>query len=136
MLLHALDKIDTKYILYMCEDQIIVKDVITDNFTQAISYMDKHDITKIRCLSMPEPDTELDIEEGIINNKNFGFISLKMNIGIHYKLLFGIKIVLLSYLKLEKRCFLVGCLKQMKNLEIILRNGNICLVNTVKVVRL
>jgi len=77
MLLHALDKIDTKYILYMCEDQIIVKDVITDNFTQAISYMDKHDITKIRCLSMPEPDTELDIEEGIINNKNFGFISLE-----------------------------------------------------------
>jgi len=61
----------------MCEDQIIVKDVITDNFTQAISYMDKHDITKIRCLSMPEPDTELDIEEGIINNKNFGFISLE-----------------------------------------------------------
>jgi len=57
MLLHALDKIDTKYILYMCEDQIIVKDVITDNFTQAIGYMDKHDITKIRCLSMPEPDT-------------------------------------------------------------------------------
>ena len=77
MLLHALDKIDTKYILYMCEDQIIVKDVITDNFNQAISYMDKHYITKIRCLSMPEPDTELDIEEGIINNKNFGFISLE-----------------------------------------------------------
>ena len=77
MLLHALDKIDTKYILYMCEDQIIVKDIITDNFTQAISYMNNHDITKIRCLSMPEPDTELDIEEGIINNKNFGYISLE-----------------------------------------------------------
>jgi len=25
---------------------------------------------------MPEPDTDLDIEEGIINNENFGFISL------------------------------------------------------------
>jgi len=77
MLARALEKkkIDTKYILLMVEDQILVKDVITDNFKQAMSYMDENDITKMRCLSMPSPDEPLDVEKGIINNDNFGFIS-------------------------------------------------------------
>ena len=74
MLLKALETINTKYILYMCEDQIIVKDVINDNFKQTLSYMKLNDITKVRCLSMPEPDLNLTIEEGIFNNDNFGFI--------------------------------------------------------------
>jgi len=75
MVLHALNEIKTKYVLFMVEDQILVKDVITDNFHQAIEYMDENDITKLRCLSMPEPDEELTTEKGIINNKYFGLIS-------------------------------------------------------------
>lgn len=76
MVLHALNKIKTKYVLFMVEDQIIVNPVINENISQALNYMDKHDITKLRCLSMPEPDEPLIEEEGIITNKNFGFISL------------------------------------------------------------
>ena len=74
MMLHALHRIDTPYVLCMVEDQILVKDVITENFDTVINYMSKHDITKVRCLSMPEGDHELDVQEGIMNNKNFGII--------------------------------------------------------------
>ncbi len=75
MVLHALEKIKTKYVLFMVEDQILVNDIINENFYQAIEYMDENNISSIRCLSMPGPDEELKIEKGIINNDNFGLVS-------------------------------------------------------------
>ena len=44
MVLHALEKIKTKYVLFMVEDQILVNDVINENFYQSIEYMDENNI--------------------------------------------------------------------------------------------
>lgn len=75
MLLKTLEQIDTKYILYMCEDQILVRDVETENFTFAMNYMNRFDISKIRCLSMPGPDADLEIQDSFICQRDFGLIS-------------------------------------------------------------
>ena len=76
MVLEGLKKISTKYVLFMVEDQIIVKPVKTDNFYHALNFMERNDITKVRCISMPEPDLPLlGVSEGPINNTNFGAIS-------------------------------------------------------------
>ncbi len=76
MVLEGLKKISTKYVLFMVEDQIIVKPVKTDNFYHALNFMERNDITKVRCISMPEPDLPLlGVSEGPINSINFGAIS-------------------------------------------------------------
>ena len=76
MVLEGLKKISTKYVLFMVEDQIIVNPVESNNFYHALNYMERNDITKMRCISMPEPDLPLlGLSEGPINNVNFGTIS-------------------------------------------------------------
>ena len=76
MVLQGLKKITTKYVLFMVEDQIIVNPVISENFYHALNFMERNDITKLRCLSMPEPDLPLEGNpEGPITNENFGMIS-------------------------------------------------------------
>ena len=76
MVLEGLKKISTKYVLFMVEDQIIVKPVKTHNFYHALHFMERNDITKVRCISMPEPDLPLlGVSEGPINSINFGAIS-------------------------------------------------------------
>ena len=76
MVLEGLKKISTKYVLFMVEDQIIVNPVDTNNFYHALNYMERNDITKLRCISMPEPDLPLlGVSEGPINSINFGTIS-------------------------------------------------------------
>ncbi len=77
MLLKTLETITSSYILYMCEDQIINKDVSTNNFQHLMQYMDEFFITKTRCLSMPAPDRNIVFERDFINNDNFGFIDEK-----------------------------------------------------------
>lgn len=74
MMLHALNHITTPYVLCVVEDQIIVKDVISENFDHVVNYMDNNDITKVRCLSMPCGDRPLEVEDGFINSENFGII--------------------------------------------------------------
>ena len=76
MVLHGLSRITTKYVLFMVEDQIIVNRVENNNIYHALNFMERNDITKLRCLSMPEPDEPLiGNPEGPINNDNFGMIS-------------------------------------------------------------
>ena len=78
MVLEGLKKVTTKYVLFMVEDQIIVNPVESNNFYHALNYMERNDITKLRCISMPEPDLPLlGVSEGPINNINFGTISEK-----------------------------------------------------------
>ena len=75
MLLQVLDKVDTEYILYMVEDQILVNDVIEENFIHTIDYMRRFDISKVRCLSMPGPDKSLEVQSSFMCNRDFGIIS-------------------------------------------------------------
>lgn len=77
MLLEALKFVNTKYILYMCEDQIINLPVNTENFLHLIEYMGQFNIVKTRCLSMPSPDRDIIYERDFINKENFGFIDEK-----------------------------------------------------------
>ncbi len=76
MVLEGLKKVKTKYVLFMVEDQIIVNRVENDNIYHALNFMENNDITKLRCLSMPEPDLPLEGDpQGPINDENFGTIS-------------------------------------------------------------